>query len=59
MKKFILELGVVPSVGDGIVLHCDNNGAIAKSKEPRSQQRCKHVLRKYFIMLDRIVKYVI
>ena len=29
IKKFITELGVVPSIVDPIPLYCDNNGAIA------------------------------
>ena len=33
-KKLIVELDVMPS--DIIVLHCDNNGAIALAKELRS-----------------------
>ncbi|KAL2486711.1 Uncharacterized protein Adt_31467 [Abeliophyllum distichum] len=36
IKKFISELGVVPSIVDPISLYCDNNGAIAQAKEPRS-----------------------
>ena len=34
--KFIDELGVVPSVDGSILLYCDNTGAIAQAKEPRS-----------------------
>ncbi|KAI5435756.1 hypothetical protein KIW84_022256 [Lathyrus oleraceus] len=37
-KKFISELGIVPSIVDPIGLYCDNNGAIAQAKEPRSHQ---------------------
>ena len=33
-KKFVMKLGVMPS--DAITLHCDNNGAIALTKELRS-----------------------
>ena len=44
IKKFISELGVVPSIESPIDLYCDNNGAIAQAKEPRSHQRSKHVL---------------
>ena len=44
IKKFITELGVVPSIVHPILLYCDNNGAIAQAKEPRSHQRSKHVL---------------
>ncbi|KAK9043187.1 hypothetical protein V6N11_071534 [Hibiscus sabdariffa] len=29
IKKFISELGVVPSISDAVELYCDNNGAIA------------------------------
>ena len=44
IRKFITELGVVPSIADPIELYCDNNGAIAQAKEPRSHQRTKHIL---------------
>ena len=30
-----------------IVLYCDNSGAVANSKEPRSHKRGKHIERKY------------
>ena len=36
IKKIITELRVVPSILDPIGLHCDNNGAIAQAKKPRS-----------------------
>ena len=36
IRKFITELGVVPSIANPIELYCDNNGAIAQAKEPRS-----------------------
>ncbi|KAK8694437.1 hypothetical protein V6N13_071989 [Hibiscus sabdariffa] len=44
IKKFISELGVVPSISDVVGLYCDNNGAITQAKEPRSHQRSKHIL---------------
>jgi hypothetical protein len=47
IKKFLSELGVVLSVQGPVDLYCDNNGAIAQSKEPRSHSRSKHVLRRY------------
>ena len=43
-KKFATEIGVVPS--DAIPLYCDNNGAIALAKEPRSHQKSKHIERR-------------
>ncbi|MGH2152822.1 Ty1/Copia family ribonuclease HI, partial [Enterococcus faecalis] len=33
MKKFITELGVVPSIRGVVPLFCDNNGAVAQAKE--------------------------
>ena len=36
IRKFITELGVVPSIESAFPLFCDNNGAIAMAKEPRS-----------------------
>ncbi|KAI5409779.1 hypothetical protein KIW84_055291 [Lathyrus oleraceus] len=44
-KRFISELGIVPSIVDPIGLYYDNNGAIAQAKEPRSHRRSKHILR--------------
>ncbi|KAJ8769405.1 hypothetical protein K2173_002725 [Erythroxylum novogranatense] len=32
IRKFITELGVVPSIASPIDLYCDNNGAIAQAK---------------------------
>ena len=45
LKKFIIDLGVVPSILDSIPMLCDNNGAIAQVKAPRSHQKSKHTLR--------------
>ena len=52
MRKFISELGVVPSIKDPIELYCDNNGAIALAKEPRSHQRSKHILRRFHFIRE-------
>ena len=54
IKKFITELGVVPSIVHPILLYCDNNGTIAQAKEPRSHQRSKHVLRRYHLIREII-----
>ena len=50
MKTFITELGVVPSALGPMEIYCDNNGAIAQAKEPRSHQKNKHVSRKYHLI---------
>ncbi|KAJ9557236.1 hypothetical protein OSB04_011850 [Centaurea solstitialis] len=47
MKKFIGDLGVVPSVQDPIEIFCDNEGAVILAKEPRSHKRTRHILRKF------------
>ena len=54
MKKFIIELGVVPSITNPINLYCDNNGVITQAKEPRSHQRSKHILRLYHLLWEII-----
>ena len=35
-----------------IVLYCDNSGAVANSKEPRSHKRGKHIERKYHLIRE-------
>ena len=47
MKEFIYELGVVPSALDPMVIYCDNNGAIANAKVPRSHKNSKHIKRHF------------
>ncbi|KAL4361336.1 hypothetical protein GQ457_04G018620 [Hibiscus cannabinus] len=54
IKKFITGLGVIPSITDVVDLYCDNNGAIAQAKEPRSHQRSKHILRRFHLIREII-----
>src|SRR5436853_53335 len=54
IKKFITELGVVPSIADPADVYCDNNGAIAQAKEPGSHQRSKHILRRFHFIREII-----
>ena len=35
-----------------LVLHCDNSGAVANSKEPRSHKRGKQIERKYHLIQE-------
>ncbi|PKI51369.1 hypothetical protein CRG98_028230, partial [Punica granatum] len=56
IKKFVTELAVVPSISDPVDLYCDNNGAIAQAKEPRSHQRSKHILRRFHLIREIIDK---
>ncbi|KAK4353214.1 hypothetical protein RND71_028732 [Anisodus tanguticus] len=52
--EFLKELGVVPSASHPITIYCDNTGAIAQAKEPRSTNRNKHVQRKYHILREMV-----
>ncbi|KAL0361555.1 UNVERIFIED_CONTAM: Retrovirus-related Pol polyprotein from transposon TNT 1-94 [Sesamum radiatum] len=54
MKNYIQELGVVPSIAKPVVIFCDNNGAIAQVKKPRSHHRSKHILRRYHLLREMI-----
>ncbi|VFQ84389.1 unnamed protein product [Cuscuta campestris] len=56
LKNFITELGVVPSIKNPIQLFCDNNGAIAQAKEPRSHQKTKHIVRRYHIIREIVAR---
>ena len=39
-----------------LVLYCDNSGAMANSKEPRSHKRGKHIERKYDLIREIIYR---
>ncbi|WVZ70691.1 hypothetical protein U9M48_019334 [Paspalum notatum var. saurae] len=54
IRKFVSELGVVPSASCPLDLYCDNMGAIAQAKEPRSHQKSKHILRRYHLIREII-----
>jgi len=47
IKKFITELGVVPCAEDPMELYCDNCGAVAQAREPRSHQKSRHIEHRY------------
>ncbi|KAK9008930.1 hypothetical protein V6N11_080406 [Hibiscus sabdariffa] len=54
IKKFITGLRVILSIADAVDLYCDNNGAIAQAKEPRSHQRSKHILSRFHLIREII-----
>ncbi|KAL0315184.1 UNVERIFIED_CONTAM: Retrovirus-related Pol polyprotein from transposon TNT 1-94 [Sesamum calycinum] len=54
MKNYILELGVVPSIAELVVIFCDNNGAITQAKESRSHHRSKHIFRRYHLLREMV-----
>ncbi|KAL0405721.1 UNVERIFIED_CONTAM: hypothetical protein Slati_3886000, partial [Sesamum latifolium] len=54
MKNYIEELGVVPSIAEPVAIFCNNNGAIAQAKEPRSHYHSKHILRRYHRLKEMV-----
>jgi len=54
IRKFVSELGVVPSASCPLDLYCDNMGTIAQAKEPRSHQKSEHILRRYHLIREII-----
>ncbi|KAK0594609.1 hypothetical protein LWI29_023351 [Acer saccharum] len=52
LRKFLSDLEVVPDLNKPITLYCDNSGAVANSKEPRSHKRGKHIERKYHLIRE-------
>jgi hypothetical protein len=54
IKNFLTELEVVPSISSPVDLYYDNTGTITQSKEQRSHQRSKHILRRYHLIREII-----
>ena len=52
LRNFLLDLSVIPSVQLPITLYCDNSGAVANSKEPRTHKKTKHIEHKYHLIHD-------
>ena len=52
LRKFLLNLEVVPSTSQPITLYCDNSGAVTNAKEPRNHQHRKHIEWKYHLVRD-------
>ena len=52
LRKFLGDLEVVPDMDKPLTLYCDNSGAVANSKEPRSHKRGKHIERKYHLIRE-------
>ena len=47
MRKFIGDLGIVPSINDPVEIFCDNESVVVLAQEPKSHKRTRHILRKY------------
>ena len=55
MKKFITKLGIIFKIENLVLLYCDNIGAVAQAKEPRSHHKFRHILRRLHLIWE-IVK---
>ena len=47
-------IGVVPSALDPVEIYCDNSGAVAQAKEPRSHHKTRHIARKYNLIRHHV-----
>ncbi|GKB72361.1 putative RNA-directed DNA polymerase [Tanacetum coccineum] len=56
MKNFIRDLGVVPTVQDPIEIFCDNESAVALTKEPKDHGKSKHIDRKYHFVRSKVAE---
>ncbi|CAA0829019.1 cysteine-rich RLK (RECEPTOR-like protein kinase) 8, partial [Striga hermonthica] len=52
LRNFLLDLDVVSSFSAAITVFCDNSGALANSKEPRTHKASKHIERKYHLIRE-------
>ncbi|KAA0061924.1 gag/pol protein [Cucumis melo var. makuwa] len=52
LRKFLIDLEIVPNRHLPITLYCDNSGAVANSREPRSHKWGKHIERKYHLIRE-------
>ena len=52
LRNFLMDLQVVPKAQEPMTLYCDNSGAVANSKEPRSHKRGKHIERRYHLLRE-------
>ena len=54
LRKFIIVLRVFHGIQDPVKIYCDNTGAIANTKEPRSHSMAKHILRRFHMIRQYI-----
>nr|GFB80333.1 hypothetical protein [Tanacetum cinerariifolium] len=54
IRKFVDELGVVPSNNYPIEMNCDNNAAISMAKEPGVMKGATHFKRKFHYVHDNL-----
>lgn len=54
IKKFIIDLGVVPNIDGLVEIFGDNDGAFTSAKELKDHKRTKHIFRKYHYLLKLV-----
>ncbi|KAA0058448.1 retrovirus-related pol polyprotein from transposon tnt 1-94 [Cucumis melo var. makuwa] len=52
LRKFLIDLEVVLTMSKPIILYCDNSGAVANFRKPRSHKRGKHIECKYHLIRE-------
>ncbi|TYK29949.1 gag/pol protein [Cucumis melo var. makuwa] len=50
LRKFLIDLEVVPNMSKPITLYYDNSGVVANSREPRNHKCGKHIECKYHLI---------
>ena len=54
LKKFIIDLGVVPTIRETMELFFDNKGVVSLTNEPRYHGESRHIERKYHYIRYRV-----
>ena len=50
LRNFVIELGVFPNAQDPVMIYCDNTGAIANAREPRTHSTAKHIKLRFHVI---------
>nr|GFB65409.1 hypothetical protein [Tanacetum cinerariifolium] len=54
IRKFVGDLGVMPSINKPINMYCDNSAAIIFANEPRVMKGARHFLRRYHYVREQV-----
>jgi hypothetical protein len=54
LRKFVIEVGVFPNMGDHVHILCDNTATIANTRELRAHSVVKHILQQYHVIRDYV-----
>nr|GFC21545.1 putative retrotransposon protein [Tanacetum cinerariifolium] len=54
IRKFVGELGVMPSINKPINMYCDNSVAIIFANEPEVIKGARHFLRRYYYVREQV-----